>query len=337
MFVYGIDQVDDHREGAGAQELPLTEYFPGKHIQALQDLFAQAHQMALVVGDLEGNWITTPSNENPVCRLLRDAEKARERCALTYQMVTRQLNENGALTQHECFNCGFIEGGGPVMVRGRHVANCIAGQVNGLPVTSQRVEEYAWSLGVDVAQVRSAYALLPVVSLAQYTSCVNLFAAAVSQILEQSYTERQLLAEMHRLRQTESSLRQEAASSLHANRALRDSIQRVGRELQDVLRYVSEVADEYDRISLAGQIEAAEDTLTEMIQKIRRAYRTVLDAMALEQSQRDEMEKVLFASMPGLTNRRLGRRFAGLLPARPPDDQPRLEAAPHRLEARKEL
>lgn len=337
MCGYRIVQGDSDVQDEEGLPQALFQYFPAEQLQALQDMFAQTHQLALVIADLEGNWITTLSNENAVCQLLQQAEKARERCMLTYQMVTSSINENSAPTWHECFNCGLVEGGAPVWVQGRHVANCLAGQNNGLQVSSQRIEEYAWSMGVDVAQVRNAYALLPVIPVEQFTSQMNLFAAFVSQILEQAYREHQLQAAVQRLRQQEDSLRHEGIASVRANRMLRESIQRVGRDLQEALRYVSQVANEYDRIALPGQHEAAEQMLADMVQKIRRAYRTALDGMALEQAQRSEMEKILYDSLPILRHRWLGRRFEGLLPAAEPDGKQSRDAGAHARGAREEL
>jgi ligand-binding sensor protein len=286
----------------------LENYFPLERMQILQDLFARTHQVGVVITDLEGNWITRMSNASSLCQALQASELVRERCDMTYRVVGETVLKSGKPVWQECHNCGFVEAGIPLWVAGQHVANCLIGQTNSLNVNRQRIEEYAWSVNVDVLQVRNAYSAMSKQPVEQFIKSLDLFSVYTSEVLEQACLTYQLSAEVNRLRQVEVNLRQEGLGLMQASTTLRESISRVAYDLQEVLRAVSPLTDEHDQLKLGDSQDQAQQ-IVELIQKIRRAYRTVLDGIALEQSQRVEMEQVLFdTSLGGLHRLRMSRR-----------------------------
>ena len=323
MFNYGLDQEMSATQGEEEPRLALLDYFPAEQMQPLQDHFAQTHQLAVLMTDLEGNWITRPSNFSILCQILQGAEKVKERCELTYKVIGENVRASGVLTWQECLNCGFVEAGIPIWVGGQHVANCLVGQNNALNVSPQRVEEYAWLMEVDILQVRHAFAAMPSLPIDQLSNVLNLLGLYASEVLEQAFKAHQLATEVNRLRQMETSLRHEGIEVIQTLAILRESIQRIGRDLQEVLRTANEITDEHDHLRLPGTVDESELVLTDWVQKIRRSYRTVLDAMALEQNQREEMEKLLYGSRPGLHRRRFARRrVASALEAASINDAP---------------
>jgi hypothetical protein len=161
------------------------------------------------------------------------------------------------------------------------------------------VEEYAWSMDVDVLQVRNTYSAMSRQPVDQFIKSLELFSAYATEVIEQAYRSHLLSTELNRLRQVETNLRQEAVNLVRTSAELRESVNRMAYELQDVLRTVGDLTDDYDRLKPLVSEEQAQQQVAGLVQKIRRAYRTVLDGMALEQAQRTEMEKILFGNKPG--------------------------------------
>lgn len=296
----------------GSSQPELETFFPVERMQILQDLFAHLHQVGMVMTDLEGNWITRMSNASSLCQALQASPTVRERCEITYRLVNESVRNAGAPVWQECMNCGFIEAGIPIRAGGKHVANCLVGQTNSLNVSRQRVEEYAWSMDVDVLQVRNTYSAMSRQPVDQFIKSLELFSAYATEVIEQAYRSHQLATEVNRLQETEARMRQESLDLMLASTGLRESVGRAAHELQDVLRTVNELTDEYDRLKARVTEEQAQQQLADLFLKIRRAYRAVLDGMALEQAQRIELEKVLVGDAPG-RRRRLNLRTTGSL------------------------
>ena len=292
----------------------LENFFPVERMQILQDMFARAHHVGMVITDLDGNWVTRMSNASSLCQVLQASQKVRERCEITYRVINDTVRDSGAPAWQECLNCGFIEAGIPIRAGGRHVANCLVGQTNSLNVSRQRVEEYAWAMDVDVLQVRNTYSEMSKQPVDQFLRSLDLFSAYATEAMEQAYRVHQMAAEVVQLREVERSLREESAGLVQASAVLRDSVNRMAHELQDALRMVSDLTDEHDRLKLAVLEDKSQQQVIDLVLKIRRAYRAILDGMALEHSQRVEMEKVLFGNRPGLHRRRSGRRAAAPKP-----------------------
>jgi ligand-binding sensor protein len=266
----------------------------------------------MVITDLEGNWITRMSNASSLCQALQASPTVRERCDITYRVINETVRVSGAPSWQECMNCGFLEAGIPIMAGGRHVANCLVGQTNALNVSRQRVEEYAWSMDVDVLQVRNTYSSMSRLPVDQFLKSLELFSAYATEVIEQTFRSHQLETEVNRMQKVETTLRQESLELVRASAELRESVNRVAHELQDVLRSVGELTDEYDRLKPQLTEEMTQQQMANLVQKIRRAYRTVLDGMAMEQAQRTEMEKVLVGNTPGRL-RRLNLRTGSLV------------------------
>jgi ligand-binding sensor protein len=290
----------------------LEKFFPVERMQILQDLFAHANHIGMVITDLEGNWITRMSNASSLCQALQASPTVRERCDITYRVINETVRVSGAPSWQECMNCGFLEAGIPIMAGGRHVANCLVGQTNALNVSRQRVEEYAWSMDVDVLQVRNTYSSMSRLPVDQFLKSLELFSAYATEVIEQTFRSHQLETEVNRMQKVETTLRQESLELVRASAELRESVNRVAHELQDVLRSVGELTDEYDRLKPQLTEEMTQQQMANLVQKIRRAYRTVLDGMAMEQAQRTEMEKVLVGNTPGRL-RRLNLRTGSLV------------------------
>ena len=308
-------QSDQGAPGANVQgesQPALEKFFPVERMQILQDLFAHANQMGMVITDLDGNWITRMSNASSLCQALQASPNVRERCDITYRVINETVRNSGTPAWQECMNCGFLEAGIPIVAGGRHVANCLVGQTNALNVSRQRVEEYAWSMDVDVLQVRNTYSSMSRLPVDQFLKSLELFSAYATDVIEQAFRSHQLVAEVTSLRQVEASLRQESFELVRASAELRESVNRMAHELQDVLRSVGNLTDDHDRLKAQIPEELAQQQMADLVQKIRRAYRTVLDGMALEQAQRTEMEKVLVGNTPGRL-RRLNLRTGSLI------------------------
>jgi ligand-binding sensor protein len=298
-------------ENSAPEHLTIEDFFSLDRLQALQDVFAEAHSLAMVVVDMDGKQITQPSQFTELCQVLQESEKVRERCQITYKVIGETVQETGLPAYQECLNCGFIEAGIPVQAGGRQIATFLIGQNNASKVSRQRVEEFAWLMQVDVMRARNAYALMPEMPIDQFTSLVELFSRFLAESVSSTYRVYLLESELNRQRQIERELRQKGINLVYNSTSLRQILDSLSRDLHEMLNVAGEYTTNHDEVKPDVSDKQAGMLITRMLVMIRRTYRTLLDAIATEQLARSEMEKEVLGTLPSLRrrlhNRRLGQ------------------------------
>ncbi len=88
------------------QNISLEDIFKISDVQHLQDLFADAHGVASIITDPEGNPITQPSNFTRLCEnIIRKTEKGCANCFQSDSILGRQ-NPAGPVVQ-TCLSGGL--------------------------------------------------------------------------------------------------------------------------------------------------------------------------------------------------------------------------------------
>src|SRR5512133_1683261 len=118
----------------------ITELFPDGKLQRLQDMYARANHVGMILTNLDGTPLLTASNIPQVCQAFQATEKGREYCRLNARLLNNRLSLSTKPVCHECLGCGFVEAGVPVMVGDRHIANWVIGFTNANRISRQRVE-----------------------------------------------------------------------------------------------------------------------------------------------------------------------------------------------------
>jgi excisionase family DNA binding protein len=66
---------------------PTSQVLPLSCVQAMQDVCAEALDIAMVTVDLQGFPLTSISNSSDFCKLILSTEKGRQRCAATWRQI----------------------------------------------------------------------------------------------------------------------------------------------------------------------------------------------------------------------------------------------------------
>jgi excisionase family DNA binding protein len=188
---------------SGAAELiqpgvtPLAaDALPLHCIQPIQNVFAEALDVAAVTTTLDGDPITSFSNLGPFCSLIQASEEGRRRCRASWQELGRSGNAQPSLTQ--C-HAGLHYAGGRVQLGNEFLAMVFAGQfrVEGQELDIRSVRKLAAACGLAPSGLQVAAANVPVLTQTQSVKVLRLL-QVVATTFSQIGQER--LALMQRLR-----------------------------------------------------------------------------------------------------------------------------------------
>jgi excisionase family DNA binding protein len=174
----------------GAEALPLH------CIQPIQNVFAEALDVAAVTTTVQGEPITALSNLGPFCSLILSSEEGRRRCRSSWQTLCRAAGHEPSLSR--C-HAGLLYAGGRVEVGNEFLAMVFAGQfrLEGQELEMVSLRELATACGLPPVALQAAAADLPALSQAQADKALRLL-QVVSETFSQIGQER--LALMQRLR-----------------------------------------------------------------------------------------------------------------------------------------
>ncbi|OYD13658.1 hypothetical protein CH333_10590 [candidate division WOR-3 bacterium JGI_Cruoil_03_44_89] len=170
----GLEEVLEHRLIALTQpvgkvgELKLTDIIDLKILQELQDGFAEAHNVASIVFELDGVPITKPGNFSEFCRLIRSTPKGAQNCQKSDAELARECASGSPSIAH-CAAFEKIMGGVvPIIVGGRHIANWGIGQGVTDKLDEDKVRQYAREIEVDEEKLVAASKELRVMPREQF-------------------------------------------------------------------------------------------------------------------------------------------------------------------------
>lgn len=185
----------------------FTDIFNLSDLQHLQDLFAEAHNVASVITDTGGKPITKPSNFTRLCEnIIRKTEKG---CANCYQSdaVIGRYNPAGPVVQ-TCLSGGLWDAGASITVGGKHIANWLIGQVRNEQVDEQRMMMYADEIGANILDYKSALNDVPVMSSEQFYKIANLLFFFANELSEKAYSNMQLCLQIAETEKTNALLQE---------------------------------------------------------------------------------------------------------------------------------
>ena len=78
--------------------ISLLDLIEREELQKIQDAFAEVHDVASVITDVQGNSITEPSNFSKVCQLVRKTSEGASRCIRSDRVLG--IRPRGCFNQH---------------------------------------------------------------------------------------------------------------------------------------------------------------------------------------------------------------------------------------------
>jgi len=166
-----------------SRNITFEELFNIDEIQKIQDLFAQATNVASIITHTDGTPITQPSNFCNLCKdIIRNTEEGRKNCYYSDAVIGR-YNPGGPIVQ-PCLSGGLWDAGASITVGGRHIANWLIGQVRDETQNEETMLQYASKIGADENEFLEAFRKVKTMSREQF----NHIAEALYSIAEQLST-----------------------------------------------------------------------------------------------------------------------------------------------------
>jgi ligand-binding sensor protein len=168
------------------QNIRFDEIFDINEIQRLQDIFADAHGLASIITDTEGNPITQASNFSDLCQnIIRKTEKGCANCFKSDAIIGRN-NPDGAVVQ-PCLSGGLWDAGASITVGGKHIASWLIGQVRNNELNVKEMLHYAEEIGADTVAFKAALEKVPEMSVKQFRKIADLLFVIANELSEKAY------------------------------------------------------------------------------------------------------------------------------------------------------
>ncbi len=97
-------------------------------LQEIQDRFADATGLGVVIADQDGTPVTQPSNFTNFCTLIRSSPEGMRSCILSDERVGMMAAEQGKPAIHRCHS-GLVDLAAPIIVDERYLGSVLCGQV----------------------------------------------------------------------------------------------------------------------------------------------------------------------------------------------------------------
>ena len=106
----------------------MRDFVDIKKLQEIQDQFANATGVAVLICDANGAPITKPSNFTTFCMYVRSCKEGLNRCILSDDRVGKLAAESNHPVIHRCHS-GLIDFAAPIILRGKYLGSVLCGQV----------------------------------------------------------------------------------------------------------------------------------------------------------------------------------------------------------------
>jgi len=187
------DADGDSRIGIG-DILDLSE------LQRIQDAFSRATGVASVITDTEGRPITEQSGFCRLCSgIVRKTEKGAAAC-MRSDAVIGPGTDRGP-TMRPCLSAGLLDGGAPITVGGRRIANWLVGQVLDESSDLEPIRRFGQEIGADAADFDDALSSVQRMSSERFKAVCDalyLIAGQISSLAYNNTRQARVIAERDR-------------------------------------------------------------------------------------------------------------------------------------------
>jgi PAS domain S-box-containing protein len=166
--------------------IQFSDLFNIEEIQRLQDLFADANDVASIITYPDGTPITKPSNFTRLCEnIIRKTEKGCANCYHSDAIIGR-LNSAGPIVQ-PCLSGGLWDAGASILIGDLHIANWLIGQVRNDEIDQSRMMNYAKEIGADEKEFIEALNEVPQMTVDKFYKVANMLYAFSKELSEKAY------------------------------------------------------------------------------------------------------------------------------------------------------
>lgn len=191
------------------KQLTLLDLIPLVELQQLQDTIAQINGVKSVITDPEGNLLTMPSNEIPLCPLASQIPAAHSECIENLKRLAKLVRDSGQvqqLSQSPCREFGVVKAAVPIIVNDIHLANWCISQYSPERTSEEQIRLNADKLGIDGDQLITLFADQPQHDAAHFEKTLTWVAQLVKRISVLGYQNLMLSRDVDKVHHLENEL-----------------------------------------------------------------------------------------------------------------------------------
>lgn len=171
------------------KSLKIIDLIDLEQLQKLQDTFSRATGVASIITDIEGKPITAPSY---FCRLCMDIIRKTEKGLRNCMYSDAQIGGQKDVVIQRCLSGGLMDGGTPIVVEGRHIANWLIGQIRLTDMDTESMISYAREIGADREEFLKALEEVPFMDEEQFKSIAEMLALFARHLSRLAFENRSL-------------------------------------------------------------------------------------------------------------------------------------------------
>jgi diguanylate cyclase (GGDEF)-like protein/PAS domain S-box-containing protein len=132
-----------------AGDLSLLDLIALEELQHLQDGLAGIGHVKSVISDPEGHLLTMPSNDIPICRIVRQSRHGSSDCMHTLVSLSGRIKQDLRPMIHSCESTGILKAAVPILINQRHLANWWISQYCTQLTDPSQLASYARRIGIE--------------------------------------------------------------------------------------------------------------------------------------------------------------------------------------------
>lgn len=247
--------------------LKLEDVIDIEFLQKFQDNFAKGVGVASVTVDEKGNPVTKPSSYTDFCMNFTHSTKiGDDRCAESHRKGGEEAARTGRPAVYHC-HAGLIDFAAPIILEGKQLGTILGGQILSESPEAEQFRKTAQEIGVEPDKYVEAVNKVQIKSKESIKAAAEVLFMVANNLSTIGYSQYKLKAmsnELHQgLTQIAATMEQMSASALEVaenQKSLNDEVRKVHsitEQINEVLAFIKEIADETKMLGLNAAIEAA--------------------------------------------------------------------------------